>query len=247
VTRVVTRIVLAIDAADRTVHVVREAVELASRFDAELEGLFVEDDALLRLAGHEFARRYDRFGAGREFGPREIEHEWRVIAGEVRRALEQEAQKRSVRSRFEVMRGGAEAALRERLARGELVFVAWGGWPTTARQAPVRVFYDGGASSRRALEIAVRMAGPQGQILVWLVPEDHRATELALDVRREIGDRVGHVRLAGLSDASPGTIRRAIAEEPGGVLLVPGAHELAVRIAQRSMSARFPCSVVLVH
>lgn len=236
------RVVLAIDAADRTLHVVREAVDLASALDAELEALLIEDDALLRLASHEFARRFRRTGE-ELFEPHEIEREWRAIASEVRRALERER----IQAELSIVRGAVEAALRARLDRGDVIVVAWGGFSPRPQRAPARVFYDGGEASERALELAVRVAGKRGEVLVWIAPSAEKMHELAQRARAQVGDRVGRLRMAGLEDAQPGTIRRAIADEPGGALLVPADHDLARKLAQRSPAARFPCSVILVH
>ncbi|HEY8428179.1 MAG TPA: hypothetical protein VIL20_07385 [Sandaracinaceae bacterium] len=245
----VRRVVLAVDAAERTVRIVREAVEVASSLGAELEGLFVEDDALLRLAQHGFARRVGATGAGRELASGELEREWRALACEVREALEREARARSVRTLFAVERGAVEAALRARLVGGDVVIVAWGGWSPSAlrRPAPVRVLYDGHEDAERALEVGLAIAGERGELVVWVAPDRARAADLAVRVRERVGDRVARVRFAGIEDAAPSTIRRAVGDEPGGFLIVPGGHELAARLAQRSVAARFPCSVVIVH
>ncbi len=245
----VRRVVLAIDAAERTGRVAREAVELASSLGAELEGLFVEDDDLLRLAAHAFAARVGEGGTRHELEAEDLEREWRALAREARAALEREAGARRVRVRFAVERGAVEAALRSRLAGGDLVIVAWGGWASRAarRPAPVRVLYDGGEDADRALEVALALAGDEGEIGVWIAPDGERALELTDRVRERAADRVARLRLAGMSDAAPATIRAALSEEPGGLLIVPAAHELAVRLWQRSVAARFPCSVLIVR
>lgn len=245
----VRRVVLAIDAAERSGRVAREAVELASSLDAELEGLFVEDDALLRLAEHAFAARVGEGGERRELAREDLEREWRALAGEAREGLEREARARRVRVRFVIERGAVEVALRSRLAGGDLVIVAWGGWAPRAalRPAPVRVLYDGGEDAERALEVALALAGAEGELVVWIAPDGERAVELAERAREHAADRVARLRLAGMSDAAPATVRAALAEDPGGLLIVPAAHELAVRLSQRSVAARFPCSVLIVH
>jgi hypothetical protein len=243
----VRRVVLAIDTAERTLRVVREAVDVAVHLGVDLEGLFVEDDALLRMASHSFVRSFGAPGSASELSPLDLEREWRVLAEEVRRALEREARRRRVRSVFAISRGEAQAAIRERLSQGDLVLVGWGGFAPGSRRHPVRVMYDGSEASDRALGIGARLVGQDGELLVWVAPDGDRATELAAHIRGRIGSRVRRVRLAGMRDAAPATLRRAIAEEPGGLLIVPDEHELAFHLAQRSVAARFPCTVLIAH
>lgn len=244
----VRRVVLAIDTAERTVRIVREAVDVASSLGAELEGLFVEDDMLLRLAEHAFARRVGA-GAPVQLMQADLEREWRALAREVRAALEHEAGARQVPMQFAIERGTVEAALRSRLAGGDLVIVGWGGWSPSALRRPalVRVLYDGHDDAERAIEVGLLLAGEGGEIVVWIAPDGARATELAERVRARIGDRIARVRFRGMADAEPATVRRAVAEEPGGLLIVPERAALAVRLAERSVAARFPCSVLIVH
>ncbi len=245
----VRRVVLAVDDAERTVRVVRAAVEVAASLGAELEGLFVEDDALLRLAEHTFARGHATSGGAEPFSARDLEQEWRALANEVRRALAREADLGSVKSSFAVSRGAVGAALNERLSRGDVVLVGWAGWAPSAlrRPAPVRVLYDGRTAAERLLAVGARLAGEHGELSVWIAPDGERATALAAHVREQVGGRVGRLRIAGLRDATPATLRRAVAEEPGGLLLVSSDHAIAALLAQRSMAARFPCSVLIVH
>ncbi len=241
------RVVLAIDTVERNTRFVREAFDVASHLEAELEGLFIEDDALLRLSDHSFARRIGSHGTAHELSRGDLEREWRVLAGEVHRTLAKEAERRRVRMHFAVARGTVESALRERLSWGDVVVAAWGGFsPGTRAAGPVRVMYDAGKASLRALELGVRLAKSE-ELLVWIIPDSDRATSLAHDVRERVRGRVGRLRLAGLSDSTLAAMRKAVADEPGGFLIVPADHELATRIAQRSPAARFPCTVVIAH
>ena len=95
---VIRRVVVAIDAADRTARVVREAVRVASCFEAEVEGLIVEDVEVLELAAHSFARRVGSEARARSFDAVDVEREWAALAPVVRHALEREAARRRVRS-----------------------------------------------------------------------------------------------------------------------------------------------------
>lgn len=245
---VVRRVVVALDSGERTVTIVREAVRVASHFGAELEGLFVEDEALLRLAGHAFARGFGGPGPARELSAQRLEDEWRATARAARTELEREAEQRRVVSRFAVERRRAREALDERLARGDVVLVGWGGWsPRAGRTAPVRVLWDDGEATERALDVAARLAGPQGRLEVWIAPDHERLEAQAARIRALAAERVGELRLVAFADARPSTLRHAAAERPGGLLIVPGSSGLATQLASRSVAARFPASVVLLR
>jgi hypothetical protein len=246
---VVRRVVLALDSGERTVTVVREAVRVASHFGAELEGLFVEDVELVQLTGHAFARRVAGEGPSRALSVADLEQEWRAFARAAREALEEEAERRRVRARFAVQRARAREAIRERLARGDVVVVGWGGWaPRAERTAPVRVLFAGDAAPcARALEVGRRLAGPSGRLEVWIAPDDEALAAQEDAIRERVGDAVGELRILALADQRPATLRRAVAERPGGLFIVPAGSALAERLGDRSVAARFPASVVLIQ
>ena len=242
----VRRVVVALDGAERTITVVRVATRVASRFGADLEALLFEDEALLKLARLGFARRFEGVSSQR-FAEEDIEREWRAVAREVRDQLEREARAQRVVASFAVSRGRVREALEERLRGGDLVVVGWGGWsPAAGRSAPIRVIWDGSASAPVALEVGVRLAGAEGRLEVWLVP-DHEVLERVRDQIIElVGARVGQLSLDALEDAEPATIRQAVAMAPGGLLVVPAASALVEQLSARSAAARFPCGVLVV-
>ena len=61
--RAVRRILVALDASAHSLAAVEAAARLAEKVDAELEGLFVEDVNLIRLARLELAREIDVLSA----------------------------------------------------------------------------------------------------------------------------------------------------------------------------------------
>ena len=220
--------------------VVRESVRLASALGAELHAVFVEDEELLSLAGYDFASCVT-CGRSHELHQRGLEHEWRALAQVVREEMAREAHQRGVSHRFEVVRARSADALRAALEEADLVLVGWGGFsPKAARGAPVRVLHDGSESAARALTQGARLAGPRGQLAVWLAP----GVEVDL---AQLAERVGRVRVASFPKLSVKELRRAVALEPGGLLLVPTGGAVAEALAGRSAAARFSASVVLAR
>ncbi|MBX3275561.1 MAG: hypothetical protein KF729_35200 [Sandaracinaceae bacterium] len=237
------RVVVALATGDRSARLVREAARVAARLSAELEGCFLEDEDLLRLAAHSFAHWMGSAGEARALRADDLEREWRAVAGEMRASLEREAASHRVVARFEVRRGRPRDALSHRVERGDIVVVGWGGWaPSARRAAPVRVLYDGSEAADRALEAGLRLAGEEGRLAVWIAG----AGEGALDaMRARLAGRAAHV--APMAEPSVAAVRHALDERPGGLLLVPAGSVIADALAAGAEEARFPASVLVVH
>lgn len=88
------------------------AVALASRFGAELVGLFIEDAALLHFAALPFAREIGLASAARRAtGVGAMERSLQALAREARRVLAGAAARQDVRWSFRVERGRSPEAL----------------------------------------------------------------------------------------------------------------------------------------
>jgi hypothetical protein len=105
------RVVIQLDAASETRDAIDTAARLAASAKAPLQGFFVEDEDLLRLANLPFARQVT-LGAGTE--PLTLDHvEWqlRVAAERMRRDLATAAKQYGVAWSLEVVRSSSVAAL----------------------------------------------------------------------------------------------------------------------------------------
>ena len=110
------RIVAAVDASQRGLEALEQAVRLAAELEAELQGVFVEDEDLLRLAGLPFASEVTPSSRGRRLDPLSMTRALRAQAERVRRALERAAGGRRVPWSFQVKRG---RPIREALAAAD--------------------------------------------------------------------------------------------------------------------------------
>jgi nucleotide-binding universal stress UspA family protein len=183
------RIVVALDAATSGTAFVEAAVDLARAVEAELEGVFIEDVALMRLAELPFVHELRLpTGLPQPFDLDTLERDVRLRAAGARRALESRAEQRNVRCSFRVVRGRIEAEVRAAAGTADLVILARSDAVTRhvriassaeyvaretgrsvlllpARQAEIDsvvVAYDGTAASGRALAAAARFAAPSG-------------------------------------------------------------------------------------
>ena len=105
------RILIEIEAATPASEL-EAAAALAARVGAELTGLFLEDDSLLRFAALPFAREIGLASAARRAtGVGAMERALQALAREARRMLASAAARQDVRWSFRVERGAAPEAL----------------------------------------------------------------------------------------------------------------------------------------
>jgi hypothetical protein len=238
------RILLALDAASLSKSAFEAAVELAARLDAELHGLFVEDEELLRLAELPFVRHYNISTAtGRALDVEGTERELAVLAGQARRSFAAAAARTKVRHSFEVVRGTMSAVLAAAATGIDLVIVQGSCRPLARHMrmgAPGRnvafeldrpvlllepeaalpdtVFavYDDGDAGNKALRLAARLVGRAlGTLHVVLPAEDGEEREKCEAAARKALARAG----------TPLVVDSVAPEELGAVRgRIPGAR-----------------------
>jgi nucleotide-binding universal stress UspA family protein len=269
--RALKRILVALDASRTSLDALSVAAALAERLGAELGGLFVEDENLLRLEGHPFARQV-RLPFG-DWGPLErgaIEADLRALAARAREALAEAAAPRRLSWWFRVARGRVSleviAAAGEAdllvlgasghgLTRGpgETALAAAAGAPVSvlllARGAkvglPILAAYDGSAAGDQALELAATLAAAgAGDLEVLVAAPDRRRSEvLAEQARQRLDDPGTPVRWAG-GDRLDHVLRSATAD----ALLVVGADgPLLAEGGQERLLALARCPVLLAR
>jgi nucleotide-binding universal stress UspA family protein len=200
------RVLVALDPSPHGRAALAEAIALAERQGAEIVGLFVEDEELLRLARLPFAREFGVCDPrGRALEPGGMERRLRAQAVAMRRAMELEAARARLSWSFRVARGSVAA---EVVAAGEQADVIFIGRTreqartthlgSTARAVLARssrtVFcvrhrtasgravvaaYDGSDASDHALRTAADLAGPGPDGVVVLIPAGAEAEALA--------------------------------------------------------------------
>ncbi len=198
----VKRILVALDASPHSEEALEAAVELAHSLEAELEGIFIEDEDLLRLAGLPFVRELRHFSARYEdVSSQRIERELRTQARRAEAALARSAKPRRLHYSFRVLRGRVEAELLEAAEEADIVTVG------RARSAPERtrklgsvaravvreasrtvmvlhrqahpsqpvcVIYGACGTARKALAAGAQLAAAQGSELRVFIPDGDR-------------------------------------------------------------------------
>ena len=254
----VRRIVMALDTASSVLPAIEAAAGLALGLNAELAGLFIEDERLLRFAGLPFAREFGLASArARALAPSSIEHALQAQAQQLRRLLAATAERLSLAWTLEVVRGEVLRSVLARAGASDLLVLGrseytWPGASSRIDPAqrfpalaalPVAVVFDGSASALRALSIGSTLAEVTDSELTVLVPA--ASTNAYNDLRQRaaqlLADRPGASYLF-LPDSRPASIIRTARSRHFGVLMWPGRIE---DLTPAQMS-ELPCPVVLI-
>jgi len=177
---------VALDASYHSLTALEAAAELAVSLEAELQGLFVEDINLLRVAGSPAAREVQYpFVAAARLDRARMERALRAQAAQARRALAVACERRQIKWSFRVVRGEVAPEVLAAAMEADLLSLGKASRPlirrvrlgSTARAAaaqaphsvlllqrnvgirlPVVVTYDGSPTARQALMMAARLA-----------------------------------------------------------------------------------------
>lgn len=190
------RILVALDTSAGSRAALRRAAELARRVDAELAGLFVQDENLLQLAALPFARELSASGgARRTLSADAMERELSRQAVLLEEELEAIAASLDIRWSFQIRRGRVAAEILAAFAGHDLVAIGRAGMqpgfrrlgstarsllagagfpvmligPQPARAERVLAIFDESPSARPVVRRALELT-PPGQplhVLVW--------------------------------------------------------------------------------
>ena len=103
-------ILVALDTSAPSQAALESAASLAERLNADLEGIYVQDQDLLRLAQLPVGREVGLASARRrDLDPQGMERAWRVQAAHAKTALERVAKRHHLHSSFRIARGNVVA------------------------------------------------------------------------------------------------------------------------------------------
>lgn len=271
------RIVVALDNSRLAAAALDAAATLAAQLHAELEGIFVEDINLARLAELPVGREI-HFMTGRasDFTAASLEAQYREQAYAARRAIAAAAARVRITHKFRVTRGQVEAELIGAAGEADLLILGLGGkspggrnrlGKTTraaAEQAPHSVLiskpgmrslraplvcYDGSASAKNALEAAIRLSSVEetGLTVLIISPDLDYAGALRQEVDERLASLPVRHKFWHLPRLAPEQVCR-FASESGADVLVIGAECGGISGAENmKILEQVACPVLLVR
>jgi hypothetical protein len=268
------RIVLALDPGADLDVALAEAVRLATRLQAELTALFVEDARLLGASTYPFVRRYSPSRRLWEsFGERDMEEALQSLAEKVRHTIEEVATRDRLRWSFEVVRGEIEAAALAAAAETDLVILGAGldrlfagHRPSLARLGGLRarrsvlvmrpetpglrrvaVVHDGSEGADRALAAALALIDADGVTVVLATADAPAAEKLEAALRARLGEAASRVTFEHKPGATAEDLCAAAAHARAGLLVLGADNPLLDDAPSVKRLEETSCRVLVIH
>jgi nucleotide-binding universal stress UspA family protein len=269
------RILVALDASRHSMAALEAAADLATALEARLDGIFVEDSELIRMASHPMAREVQfPLGTTARLDPARMERQLRAQAGEARRSLERVCAARRIEWSFRTIRGDVVSEVLEAAQEVDLLSLGIASRPlglrvrtgSTARAAalhasssvlwsqrglritpPVMVIHDGSPNADRALGVGLVLARrAKGYLTIAIVADSPKQ---AIDVRRRAARQIRgehpFARYRLLPNGSAGTVIGAVRAERAGMLLL--CAPCTPRDDLRRILDQVECPVLLIR
>lgn len=271
------RILVALDASTHSLAALEAAADIAAALEAELLGLFVEDENLLHLAGLPFAQEVRTpWAASRQISSDRMEEDLRLQAAQARRALQAAAERVQARWSFKTVRGQVTSAVLDAALEADLVAMGRISHPvssrnrlgSTARAAaanirrsvllmqqggnlsyPVLVTFDGSPAAWQALLAAAKLAGASGDDLsvLLLCENPEEVSQLKDEVRNWLGQRDLRAQYSWLPQPTPTALIKLVRAAADCVLVLGGDNPLVEAGAIQELLDETDCPVLLVR
>lgn len=274
VERLIRRILVATDASEDAMAALEAAVELASALEAEVQGIFVEEERLLRAGRLPLCREVSLFSKE----PRRLEHgdlerQLRAHARRVQGQLQQTAERAQVPWSFTTCRGEVTSELR-RVAR-DADLVALGATGRSFKEPPgstveelvseapspvlvlrrttriglgVHAIYDGTEAGRRAVALAAELSRrEQPPLTVFLLASGEEDAELmAKRIGSWLEERGIQPRFRRLPPSGTGRLSEILSAERCGLFVAPRTSFRGHRDSARKLLRHADFPVMLV-
>ena len=273
----VRRIAVAIDNSAHAAAALEMAATLAAQLHSELEGIFVRDSDLTRLAALPVGREIQFLtGRGRDFTADALDAQNREQEVFARRAIATAAARARIAYAFHVAHGRVAVEVISAAENADLLILGIGSRSpggrirlgATARAAAERasrsvliskpetrligaplVCYDGSNGAKRALEAAIQiLRAPEKGIAILIISED---LDGAAILRQEVEDRLNALRVQPRFlhslHPTPYQMCRLAIESDADVLVIAADSHILVGTQRRQILESVACPVLLVR
>jgi nucleotide-binding universal stress UspA family protein len=246
--------------------------EIAAAIHAELRGMFIEDENLLRTAELPITRAVSRSGRVDLLDEDSLLRGLRRHAEIARRALERIAGKMQLAWSFSVVRGSVAGELLRAAALADIVTLGRSGWSARAAgglgsttrsllvecpasllfieegyrlEPPLAVLYDASPASRRAVGLAASLIrGKAGPIIVLLdIDVPGNAEGEAETFLRESG--VSNVKFHHVSRTSRGELVQVLLSSRAKSVLIPASTGMELPLIAQLLERTRCCALIV--
>jgi len=260
----VRRIAVALDATPHCLPGLALATQIAAALSAEIEGVFIEDTELLRMAGLPFLRELRATTLGEStLDKARLQRELRAAARGARAQVERSAGEFGIAWSFRVWRGDLEADILDAARDAEFFALGRIGRFAPLRRRPkaaprgipsgsltIGALFDGTAAATRALATAQALAEHRDAARLVVILQSGSvadAATLGAAARRQLAglhERVALVDLGALAATAAG---RTAATAGIGLLVVAAANPLLTSPSPWTGLEAFDCPILIAR
>jgi nucleotide-binding universal stress UspA family protein len=249
-------IAVTLDAFGLSASALDQAVRLAARMGARLEGIFVEDIELLQLAELPFIREV-RLQSRSEanMNPARMEQEFRVLARRAERLLGEKAARHNVNWTFRIWRGSIDSDLLNAVMDADVLSLTRLGarlaYAPVARagRSGIAVLFNGSAASMRALDTAAKLAQDPHVRLDVLLCASGKTGSAALrqQAQHQLGNESGGINYISLPDDALPVLLDVLTDTNSAALILERENRLLHTPALRHGLNNLDCSLLIVR
>lgn len=270
----VQRIVVALDASPQSLVALEIAAEMATRFQAELVCVYVEDINLIRLSAYPFLREISLLSCQpRALDSLMLERQLHAHARFIQRTLSTRAARSNLKWSFQVRRGLISGELLLAAEESDLIILGKSGWsgrrvPGSTAQSilqqasqqaiimakrprsgsPILVAYDSSKNSQKALAAAQRLRFTDNPMIVLLLAETEDKSKL---LREEVENTLAQSGIAASYRWAPaidGSQLALLVQRRGADMAVlPGGSRFLPPETLLTMLHESDCAVLVVR
>lgn len=250
------RIAITLDAFEVSAKALEQAVQLAERMGAQLEGIFIEDIDLIQIAGLPFLREVRSVSRSEDaINLVRMEQELRVLARRAERLLSEQAARHNVTWSFRTWRGSIDADLLAAdieadvfaLTRLGASLVRIPALPT--RSTAVSVLFTGTEASMRALDTAVSLAcDPDKEFYILLSAGNKKeAARLQQLATKQLGKDAASAHFIRLSDGTLADLVEILSDTNSSVLILERDNKLLQAPSLKHSLNNLNCPLLIVR
>jgi nucleotide-binding universal stress UspA family protein len=268
------QILVAIDTSPDSLAALEMGAELAAKLGADLNGIFVEDINLHRIATLPFAREIGYLtGSIRKLDNTLVNREFRTLARQAYQAMELLAKRRNLRWSFRRVQGVIPKELISAASDADLILLGKSGWSkrkligSTAKVVlinsplqsfflrpgiqiglPTVVIFDGSPIAWKALHVALQIHSGDHPLTILVPATDEQvANQLQSDALGE-AERAGtSVELNWITDLNQVILARMTKSSNCGILILPAESKFISGESLIELLDQTDCGVLIIR